>query len=248
MDRLMQGAVAATAPATPRKPPGVSSAILNDKVRRLRDELGLDISPRDADYSPARQRGTLGNALFARIQFLHFKDAAVLDKAIEEFRQGLGNTAGQSSSETRTQLLYDQLNDHTWFLKERIQTTPRPERFTPLTSYATPSSSPRPQNTRFDSGPSQNTTRSDSAPPSPTSRKHKGGIEIKEGNYARQQMQEASSSWYGSSWDAPELEIDQPMETSKLDFSKALEDFDGTELPQPMLLSAERSMETRLKL
>jgi hypothetical protein len=231
MHRLIQGAIAATAPATPRNPSGVSSALLNDKVRRLRDELGLDIAPRDNDHSPARQQGTLGNALFARIKFLHFKDEAVLDRAIEEFRQGLGNTTGQSSSESRTQLLYDQLNDHTWFLKERIQTTPRPERFTPLTSYATPSSSQRPQTTRFDSGPSQNTTRSDSMPPSPTSRKHKGGIGIKAGNYARQQMQEASFDWYGSSWDAPELEIDQPMETSKLDFSKALEDFDGTQTP-----------------
>lgn len=225
----MQGAVAAIAPTTPQKPPGVSSAILNDKVRRLRDELGLNIAPRDDSYSPAQKQGTPGDALFARIKFLYFKDEAVLDRAIEEFEQGLGKTAGQSSPESRTQSLHDQLNDHTWFLKERIQTTPRPTRFTPLTSYTTPSSSQRPQTTRFDSGASQN-TRSDSMPPSPSSRKFKGEIEFKSGNYARQQMQEASSD-YGSSWDHHGLEIDQPMETSKLDFSKALEDFDGTKTP-----------------
>jgi hypothetical protein len=226
----MQSAVAAIAPETPRKPPGRSSVILNDKVRRLRDELGLDIEPRDSDYSPAWQKGTLGNALFARIQFLYFKDETGLDRALEEFRQDLGNTAGQSSAESRTQWLHDQLNDPTRFLKERIQTTPRPIRFTPLTTSTTPSSSQRPQSPRFDCGASQNTTRSDSMPPSPSSRKFKGGNEVKAGNYSRQQMQEASSD-YGSSWEDHGFEIDQPMETSKLDFSKALEDSDGTQTP-----------------
>ena len=226
MDRLMQGAVAAIAPDTP------SSAALNQTIRDLRNEFDLEIAPRDSDYSPARQQATLGNALFNRIRFLYFRDKTYLDQSIDEFRQELQNRTGQCSPQSRTQLLHEQLNDPTWILKERIQTTPRPTRFAALTASTTPSSSQRPQTIRVDSAASQDVTRPDEMPPpSPLSRKCKGGIDIIAGNNARQLMQEASSDYYGSSWDDHGFDIDQPMETSKLDFGKALDNLDGTRTP-----------------
>jgi hypothetical protein len=227
MNRLMQGLVAAIAPDQAETP---SSAGLNQLIRDLRDEFDLDIAPRESNYSPARQGPTLGNAVFARIQFLYFTDKPGLDQSIHEYRQELNNRRGRSSAQSRTQLLHEQLNDPAWFSKERLQATPRSKRFTPLTSYTTPSSTQQPQITRFDSGPSQNDTEPDSMPPSPSVRKFKGEIEIKPSNSARQQMQQASSD-YGSSWEDHGLEVDQPMETSKLDFSKALEYLDGTKTP-----------------
>jgi hypothetical protein len=228
MNRLMQGAAAAIAPDQAETP---SSAGLNQLIRNLRDEFDLDIAPRESNYSPARQGPTLGNAVFARIQFLYFTDKPGLDQSIHEYRQELNNRRGRSSAQSRTQLLHEQLNDPAWFSKERLQATPRSKRFTPLTSYTTPSSTQQPQITRFDSGASQNDTEPDSMPASPSSRKFKGGIDIKPGNHAQQQMQEASSD-YGSSWDHHGFDFEQPMRASKLDFSKALDHPDGTATPK----------------
>jgi hypothetical protein len=221
MDRLMQGAASAIAPD---KQPPKSSALLNAKVRTLRDELGLDIEPRDDNYSPARQQDTPGNALFERIKLLYFQNKAIsdsMDEVVDELRQDLKNRLAGSSPQYRTQLLHEQLKDLTWFSRERI-------RATPLTPYTTPSKSQRPQNTRFDSGASNTDLRFDDPPASPSSRRSNGGIDIKAGNHVRQQMLDASSE-YGSSFDDHELE--QPMKVSNLKFKNALNGLDGTATP-----------------
>jgi hypothetical protein len=223
MDRLMQGAVAAS---TPAKRPPKTSALLNAKIRTLRDELGLDIEPRDGSYSPVRQQPTPGNALFERIKLLYFqrKDEIEdgLEQVIDEFKQDLKDRLGNSSPQYRTQLLHDRLKDLTWFSKERI-------RETPLTPYTTPSKSQRPRNARFDSGAPNTGIGFDDQPASPSSRRPTGGIDINAGNHVRQQMLDASSE-YGSSFDDHELE--QPMEVSNLKFKNALNGLDGTATPK----------------
>jgi hypothetical protein len=222
MDRLMQGAVAAS---TPAKRPPKTSALLNAKIRTLRDELGLDIEPRDGSYSPVRQQPTPGNALFERIKLLYFQRKDViedgLEQVIDEFKQDLKDRLGNSSPQYRTQLLHDRLKDLTWFSKERI-------RETPLTPYTTPSKSQRPRNARFDSGAPNTGIGFDDQPASPSSRRPTGGIDINAGNHVRQQMLDASSE-YGSSFDDHELE--QPMEVSNLKFKNALNGLDGTATP-----------------
>ena len=226
MDLSRLGAAQTTAPSPPQK---IRGADIDKFIRSLHTEFGLDIPLPGGEYlSPARQKDVSGGALLIRIQFIYYKDKSGLDQAIEEFRQD--PRARNCSPQSATRLLFERLNDLYWISKNRIITPPRPTKFTPSTSYSTPSSSLWPQIARFDSGASRDDTQSDGMPPSPLSRKFKGGVEIKAGNRAQQQMPDASSN-YGSPWEDHWLEDEKSMETTRLDFSKTLDGLNGTATP-----------------
>lgn len=128
-------------PATPLKSRDNGAAVaatseINNLVRRLRDESGLSITLRGLTFSPAQQENTPGNLLHNRIAFLYYKDKEGLITAINTFESDLVDHLSCLSSQRRTDLLLNRLNDLTWFSRERL---PAARQYPSVPSTPTPS-------------------------------------------------------------------------------------------------------------
>lgn len=137
-------------PATPRKSHFHANKTVNDRVRYLRDELGLAIAPREEAFSPSQFKESSGNRLYERIKYLSFKKSTELDEVIEAYRLEITQHSKPTSAQQRTNLLLDKLHDLAWLTKNSME-APLSKTQSPSTLPATPSSLRRASLRRFDS-------------------------------------------------------------------------------------------------
>ena len=113
-----QGREPQAAPETPRR--RGDGAAINDLVRKLRDELGLAIAPRDHLYSPSKHNKSQGDILYNKIQSLYWREKDALYAAIEECKFELTESSPNLSAEERTDLVFRSLRDLAWLADNRI--------------------------------------------------------------------------------------------------------------------------------
>jgi len=153
------------APRTPRKPG--DGALIDELVRKLRDELGLAIAPRDQLYSPSKSNKSQADRLYSRIQTLFWQEHDTLEAIIKECRADFAGQWSLLSAEGRNDHLFRKLNDPAWFTANRIRQ--------PLL-HASPglrrtSANPRPAQRSFQRVDSGVGTASPSTPDSPLAKK-----------------------------------------------------------------------------
>jgi len=107
------------APETPRRR-GAGAAI-NDLVRKLRDELGLAIAPRDQLYSPSQRNKSQADLLHDRIQTLYWQERNVLYAIVDECESDFAGTLSTLSAQRRTDYFFQKLSDPAWFAANRIR-------------------------------------------------------------------------------------------------------------------------------
>jgi hypothetical protein len=121
-----QGSDRKAAPTTPQAPRQQDP--VNDVVRKLRDELGLDVVLRDLTYSPSAHNNSTSDALYDRVKFLHWRDSAALDGVTTEckaaFEGQLNTLTAQRRTEWFLQKLRDVQQDAKWFNQHRILQSP----------------------------------------------------------------------------------------------------------------------------
>jgi hypothetical protein len=107
------------APRTPRKPG--DGALIDDLVRKLRDELGLAIAPRDQLYSPSKSNKSQADRLYSRIQTLFWQEHDTLDAIIKECRADFTGQWSSLSAEQRNDHLFQKLDEPAWVTANRIR-------------------------------------------------------------------------------------------------------------------------------
>jgi hypothetical protein len=125
-----QGSDPKAAPTTPRKPAPRQQLEdpVNDVVRKLRDELGLNIALRGLTYSPSAHNNSTSDALYDRVKFLHYRDSAALNGVTTEckaaFEGQLNTLTAQRRTEWFLQKLRDVQQDAKWFGQHRVRPSP----------------------------------------------------------------------------------------------------------------------------
>jgi hypothetical protein len=123
-----QGADPKAAPSTPRQPAPGRQDPVNDVVRELRDELGLELNLRDLTYSPSSHNNSISDALYDRVKFLHWRDSAALESVKTEcktaFAEQLNTLTAKRRTEWVLQKLRDVQHDAKWLAQNRILQSP----------------------------------------------------------------------------------------------------------------------------
>lgn len=137
-------------PATPRRLHIDANKAVNERIRYLRDELGLAINPRETIFSPSHFTNLPADRLHDRVKYLTFKKPSELDEAIETYRTELANDLKHLSAQKRVEGLFDKLRDLNWLAQNSVAPAKRVTQ-SPSTVPNTPSKPQQPPMKRVDS-------------------------------------------------------------------------------------------------
>jgi hypothetical protein len=227
-----QGSDFKAAPTTPRQQAPRQQDPVNEVVRKLRDELGLDVVLRDLTYPPSAHNNSTSDALYDRVKFLHWRDFEALNGVTTECKIAFAGQLNTLTAKRRTewflQKLRDVQHDAKWLAQHRILQSPF------RTNTAVPPRTPSSLQTklrslrRVDSGA---TIQSPATPTSPMLRKvmdneqHATPASTRESSPSRRTLQSKSNGGtvntsfttditdsaeeedFGSSWTPSQVEV-----------------------------------------